>query len=452
MALPGGYTKLAYIESTGTQYINTGFIPNNNTKAVCDAELISGTNNISVPFGTYESGSNRFALMYHHQLGWTHWVGGASGQCAGEQLGRHTFTLTGTSLIVDSATKTFTTAAFTGSVPMFIFGINYQGSLDYAASMRLYSCKIYDNGALVRDFVPCKNASGTVGLYDDANGVFYSNAGSGTFSYGEIEPSGDHRTMVDGVIWGVPSGRCLVDGVGYSIQKGRTLVDGVGYDVAFGPSGPVAGDVTVGSSVWTNVNGVRTEFLVVHQGIPDASVYDASCDGTWVLMKDCYTKMAFASNRANIYESSEVHSYLISTFLGLFDSGIKARIKTAKIPYRKGGGSGGTLQQGANGLSTQIFLLSNEEVGKHDVNYSGEGVALSYFAGCTDSKRIAYQSGVTTTWWLRSMITSSTNQSCYVMKSGAVVAAGTTNSNSVRPAFILDSSAAIDPNTFDILG
>ena len=275
MALPGGYTKLAYIESTGTQYINTGFIPNNNTKAICDAELISGTNNISVPFGTYESGSNRFALMYHHQLGWTHWVGGASGQCAGEQLGRHTFTLTGTSLIVDSATKTFTTAAFTGSVPMFVFGINYTGYLDYAASMRLYSCKIYDNGALVRDFVPCRNASNVVGLYDLKNGAFYSNAGTGAFSYGEVEPTGNHRTMVDSVIWGVPSGRCLVDGVGYSIQKGRTLVDGVGYDVAFG-----------GSPVSITISGTGGGYA---NAIINGTTYTSSATGIEVLPGDVIT-------------------------------------------------------------------------------------------------------------------------------------------------------------------
>ena len=261
-----------------------------------------------------------------------------------------------------------------------------------------------------------------------------------------------HKTLIDSVGYEITGGHCLVDGVGYSIQKGRTLVDGVGYDVAFGPSGPVAGDVTVGSSVWTNVNGVRTEFLVVHQGIPDASVYDASCDGTWVLMKDCYIKMAWDSNGVNIYESSEVHGYLNSTFLGLFDSGIKARIKTAKIPYQKGGGSGGTLQQGANGLSTQIFLLSSKEVGGSKTNHSGEGVALSYFAGCTNSERIAYLSGRATSWHLRSMPTSSTNQSCFVMNTGTVSGAGTTNSSGVRPAIILDSSAVIDPNIFDILG
>ena len=57
-------------------------------------------------------------------------------------------------------------------------------SLGNYASMKLYSCKIYNNGTLVRDFVPAKNSSGTIGLYDTVNGACYTNAGSGTFTAG----------------------------------------------------------------------------------------------------------------------------------------------------------------------------------------------------------------------------------------------------------------------------
>lgn len=52
--------------------------------------------------------------------------------------------------------------------------------------MKLYYCKIWDNGSLVRNFVPCKNTSGILGLYDIVNNVFYTNAGTGTFTAGPI--------------------------------------------------------------------------------------------------------------------------------------------------------------------------------------------------------------------------------------------------------------------------
>jgi len=120
--------------------------------------------------------------------------------------------------------------------------------------------------------------------------------------------------------------------------------------------------LAVGSSVYLNVGGVRKEFLVVHQGKP-SSMYDESCNGTWLLMKDIYENRKWHSSNVNKYESSDIHAYLNSTFLGLFDSNIRDAIKQVKIPYRKNGGSGGTDQSGANGLLCKIFLLSGYEVG-----------------------------------------------------------------------------------------
>ena len=49
------------------------------------------------------------------------------------------------------------------------------------------------------------------------------------------------------------------------------------------------GTKAVGSIVKIKINGVLTDFIIVHQGLPGA-MYDSSCDGTWVLMKDCYTQ------------------------------------------------------------------------------------------------------------------------------------------------------------------
>ena len=76
------------------------------------------------------------------------------------------------------------------------------------------------------------------------------------------------------------------------------------------------GSKAVGSIVKLKVNGTAKEFIVVHQGKP-SSVYDESCNGTWLLMKDCYENRAWHSSNVNKYESSDIHSYLNSTFLNL---------------------------------------------------------------------------------------------------------------------------------------
>ena len=106
----------------------------------------------------------------------------------------------------------------------------------------------------------------------------------------------------------------------------------------------------VGSIVKLNVNGSPREFIVVHQGKP-GSMYDDSCNGTWLLMKDIYENRQWHSSNTNDYEKSTIHSYLNGTFLGLFDPEIQAVIKQVKIPYRKGSGTSKTVTSGANGLS-----------------------------------------------------------------------------------------------------
>ena len=59
-------------------------------------------------------------------------------------------------------------------------------------------------------------------------------------------------------------------------------------------SGTKLANKEVGSIVKLNVNGAATELLVVHQGLPSA-IYDASCNGTWLLMKDIYEKRVWQS-------------------------------------------------------------------------------------------------------------------------------------------------------------
>lgn len=110
----------------------------------------------------------------------------------------------------------------------------------------------------------------------------------------------------------------------------------------------------VGSTVKLKVNGTAKEFIVVHQGKP-SSLYDNSCDGTWLLMKDIYENRQWHNSNVNNLENSTIHSYLNGTFLNLFESNIRDAIKQVKLPYRKNGGSGGSDQSGAKRPLCQDF-------------------------------------------------------------------------------------------------
>lgn len=204
--------------------------------------------------------------------------------------------------------------------------------------------------------------------------------------------------------------------------------------------------LSVGSTVKLNVNGTAKEFLVVHQGLP-SSLYDSSCNGTWLLMKDIYEKRVWDSSN-NDYKNSDIHAYLNGTFLGLFDSDIQSAIKQVKLPYQNGTGSGGSIASGSNGLSTKVFLLGGYEVGWTTANSSYfpvDGACLSYFSGTsvTDSKRIAYYGGSASLWWLRSPGTDNASRVWGVYTNGDWLLNNYGGSCGVRPALVLDSSLSV---------
>lgn len=199
--------------------------------------------------------------------------------------------------------------------------------------------------------------------------------------------------------------------------------------------GTKLGDMAVGSTVKIKVDGTVKDFIIVHQGKP-SSIYDDSCDGTWVLLKNIYTTRTFGS-RNNSYKDSSIHSYLNSTFYDLIDSDIRAVIKQVKIPYWYGTGRDGSLATGSNGLSTKVFLLSCYEIGaRNGYGIPNDGAELDYFKS---GDRVAYGSGGATTWWQRSPQTGNTYNVWFVNSAGSSNVNNYGDSNGVRPAFVLPS-------------
>lgn len=203
----------------------------------------------------------------------------------------------------------------------------------------------------------------------------------------------------------------------------------------------------IGSTIKLKVNGSAKDFIVVHQGKP-SSVYDDSCNGTWLLMKDIYESRQWHSSNTNDYANSTIHSYLNSTFLAMFDSNIQKAIKQVKLPYRKGSGTSTTVTSGSNGLSAKIFLLSATET-SFSFSYmpSGEGAELAYFKGCadnsSDSKRVAYLNGSAAGWWLRSPLCYNFHSALYVVSNGDWLSSYCSDSYGIRPALILPSTLLV---------
>lgn len=244
-------------------------------------------------------------------------------------------------------------------------------------------------------------------------------------------------------------------------MMGRCIVAGGNPDMAAPFVGILASDLAVGSIVKLMENGVAVEYLVVNQGIPSgSSLYDESCDGTWLLRKDCIEQRTWDANNSNALETSDIHAWLNADMLEKYDSIAKKAIKQVKVPYCPEGGINGYVVSGKAGLPCKVFMLSGYEVGfttSDSSMFPVDGAKLAYFesgAGTqAQNKRIAYLNGASVRWWTRSpLIDADSIYIWYVEKDGSYGNVDSKYNRGVRPALILLPNALFDQNTLILKG
>lgn len=225
MSLPSGYTRLEYIESTGTQYISTGITPTENTKVVIEFNSSSSS---GVVFGQ-DSGYKVNAFMFAMTVVV---FDSTKKDISISANAKHTVQVAPKAFKVDNGSSQYIYAnKVNAAYPMFLFGNNRKGKFSEGVAMKLYSFKVYENDVLIANYIPCKQGN-AVGLYDDVAGAMNLPLGTGDFTAGP-SISGTHKTLINGTAYTVKGGKCMVDGTVYNILKGRTLIDGTGYDIAF---------------------------------------------------------------------------------------------------------------------------------------------------------------------------------------------------------------------------
>ena len=184
VTVPEGYLLLSSIQSDGNQYIDTGFKPTHNTRVIMDVESLSAST--CGFFGVRSASSGATDAYVVWQMSET---SVRSDYGSGQMQLPVTSTLKRITIDKDKDICYFddvifenTEGEFTCANTLLLFTVSTGGTVDTRKlSAKLYSCKIYDNGLLVRDFVPVKNDQDQVGLYDLVNEQFYANAGTGAF-------------------------------------------------------------------------------------------------------------------------------------------------------------------------------------------------------------------------------------------------------------------------------
>lgn len=170
--LPSGYTKLAYIQSTGTQYIDSGL-------ALSKSD--SYTYSILAQFSNDAYGGANGYMQFMSGI--------ANGKKAEIKVAYDGKTYEETVYVDDVLNSSNNWSNYNGAnVKIGVLKMGDQNNGWFSGTPqigKIFALTILNGGNLIRDFVPCINASGAVGLYDLVGRQFYGNAGTGVFTGSE---------------------------------------------------------------------------------------------------------------------------------------------------------------------------------------------------------------------------------------------------------------------------
>lgn len=424
MSLPGGYTELEYIQSSGTQYLDSG-VTFEKTDTV-EFEILW---TVTPPnAGTYVCG-NYYMQVGMGTRGYGIYAASNTKAYGTKDRMRVTFASVQETLLVNDA-QVFThdwSGQNLSNVKLGILKLGMEGNAWYSSapvSAKVYSCTIKKGGALVRNFIPCKNASGVIGLWDDVNSAFHQNAGSGVFTAGP-EVRGTHKTLIGGTAYEVKSGKCLINGTAYAIQKGRTLINGTGYDIALASlydpvfannewadiiaachAGAVPDTWAVGDYKDMTIDGLSYRVDIIGKN------HDAYLDGTAApltfQLHDCYEtrySMQVPTSNQRYWENCQMRKTHLPAILKLLPDEIQTGIRAAnKTTY-------------GMRATDKLFLLSESEVfGSNQYSADGEGAQYAYYAA--GNSKIKKVNGSAYDWWLRSPCTEDVDSYCIVSSGG----------------------------------
>ncbi len=200
--LPSEYTQVDYIESSGTQYIDTGIYPYK-TKTEITFQLLDNYSmqNANKMLGGLSENS-RYILAYLYYAYSPQVItpaNSSNGLLVNIPMDNNKHTLIyndeNNNIIYDNIQQSFisgkelTDLTSVATKSLTLFAAN-RSIVDLMSSYKLYNCKITNKNTntLERDFIPCyRNSDNEVGLYDLVNNVFYTNQGTGVFTYGEVK-------------------------------------------------------------------------------------------------------------------------------------------------------------------------------------------------------------------------------------------------------------------------
>lgn len=188
--LPVGYTRVEYLESTGTQYIITDYLVDTDISVFEIDMTDSRSAGDNMIFGVSDSGVGAWMETYEYSHYAAIGLSGYSKADMGIISGIIRFEMPAGILQKQDLSCTITRASKKYAEPLCIFARNKYGTptqIEYPhKNLKIRSFVIYENDKVVRSYVPCIDASGRPCLFETVKRIPYYNAGTGEFLYGEI--------------------------------------------------------------------------------------------------------------------------------------------------------------------------------------------------------------------------------------------------------------------------
>ena len=190
--LPDGYTKVDYLQSSETQWIDMGIAPDQNTKVILKvlAKNLKGSSGVSlIGSRSSDNSTDQFFTYISEKQGFLFRVDGKNPVAFKNFKVNtlYTITLSKSIFFVDeNETRVHTMylssiSDFKSTVTMTLFRTK-----PYSRSFigNIYSCKHYNNDRLIQHFVPCLDSDGIPCMYDLVSKNAFYNQGTGSFTWG----------------------------------------------------------------------------------------------------------------------------------------------------------------------------------------------------------------------------------------------------------------------------
>ena len=186
--VPSNCTRVQYIQSSGTQYMDAEFVASSDTRIVADIETTTSAPTVNKwVFGSRGASghTNGYELVYISSSSqFRFYFSNNYSTFSGVSLGRLNIDVSKNAATINGVTVTPIATTFTGENNLYIFSCHSTSVSSEAMPMKVYDYRIYEKGDLVKYFIPIIDSSGVACLYDCVDNKFHRNIGTGNFTAG----------------------------------------------------------------------------------------------------------------------------------------------------------------------------------------------------------------------------------------------------------------------------